>query len=115
MVRLQVSETMTQPQPQPNHRVLREPEFAQRISEILKSLAHPLRIQIVALLCSGPMHVNGLAEELGAKQSVISQQLRILRMNQLVQADRVGGFAHYSLAEPNLVNLVHCMEGCQVR
>ncbi len=82
------------------------------MSEILKSIAHPVRLQIVDLLCQGPLHVNALAAELALPQSVISQQLRILRMHNLVRADRAGGFAHYSLAEPNLQRLLSCLEGC---
>jgi ArsR family transcriptional regulator len=87
---------------------------AERLSEILKAVAHPLRLRIVALLCGeSEAHVNGLAERLEAPQPIVSQQLRILRARGLVQATRENGFARYRLAEPALRELVHCMESCR--
>lgn len=91
-----------------------DPARATHIAEILKALAHPIRIRIVAILCRGPEHVNVLADQLGAKQAIISQQLRILRMGGLVEVARHSGRAFYSLAEPRLKELIQCMEGCSI-
>jgi DNA-binding transcriptional ArsR family regulator len=66
----------------------------------------------VAALCSGELSVSGIAGELGLKQCIVSQQLRILRMSGLVRAARRGGFARYSLAEPRLRTLVGCLGKC---
>jgi len=88
-------------------------EKAERVAEVLKAVAHPLRIRIVALLCHGETHVNGLAEKLGVSQAIVSQQLRILRLNDLVAVTREDGFARYRLAEPHLQDLVCCMEKCR--
>jgi DNA-binding transcriptional ArsR family regulator len=87
---------------------------ARHLAEILKALAHPLRLRIVAILCKGDQHVNGLAGVLGVKQAIVSQQLRILRMRGLVGVSRRDGYAYYRLAEPRLMDLVRCMEGCTV-
>ncbi|HSN92730.1 MAG TPA: metalloregulator ArsR/SmtB family transcription factor [Anaeromyxobacteraceae bacterium] len=85
---------------------------AARCAEILKAVAHPLRLRIVAVLCEGDAHVTALAERVEASQAIVSQQLRILRSHGLVTATREGGFATYRLAEPNLRGLVGCMERC---
>lgn len=82
------------------------------LSDILKALAHPARLQIVATLCDGEETVNGLAERLDLKQAIVSQQLRILRMSGLVAAVRADGFSRYVLAEPRLRDLIGCLEGC---
>jgi DNA-binding transcriptional ArsR family regulator len=87
-------------------------ERAERLAEVLRAVAHPLRLRIVALLCAGERHVNGLAGELSAPQPIVSQQLRILRARGLVEATRENGFARYRLAEPALRELVCCMERC---
>lgn len=87
-------------------------EQAEKAAEVLKAVAHPLRLRIVALLCRGEHHVNGLAEALHAPQPIVSQQLRILRARGLVTARRENGFAQYRLAEPALKDLVGCMERC---
>ncbi len=88
---------------------------AAHVAEVLKAVAHPLRIRIVALLCRGEQHVNGLAEALEVPQAIVSQQLRILRLRNLVAVTRQDGFAHYRLAEPQLQELVCCMERCGAR
>jgi ArsR family transcriptional regulator len=88
-------------------------ERAEQVAEVLKAVAHPLRLRIVALLCRGEHHVNGLAEALEAPQPIVSQQLRILRARGLVTAARENGFARYRLAEPALRELVCCMEKCE--
>jgi DNA-binding transcriptional ArsR family regulator len=91
-----------------------DPDRAEQVAGILKALGHPLRIRIVSLLVSdGTCHVGGLAEQLDAPQSIISQHLRILRMQRLVAAERRDGFAWYDLAEPQLVQLLACLEGCK--
>ena len=86
---------------------------AEQLSQILKALGHPLRLRIVALLCAGDEHVNGMAERLGAPQAMVSQQLQVLRMNQLVESRREQGFAFYSIAEPRLRELMSCLNGCK--
>ncbi len=83
-------------------------------AEMIKALSHPIRLQIVALLCSASEHVSGIAKRLELKQSIVSQHLRILRMNGLVEGKRQDGFAYYSLAEAQLRELIRCLEGCRV-
>lgn len=89
-------------------------ERAGQIAEILKAVAHPLRLRIVALLCKSEAEVHTLAERLGAPQAIVSQQLRILRMHRLVRASRANGRATYWLLESRLRDLVNCMEHCSV-
>lgn len=88
---------------------------AEHCAEILKAVAHPLRLRIVALLCREELNVNALAEELGVGQAIVSQQLRILRLRRLVVATRAQGFVRYRLAEPQLKVLVGCVGRCAQR
>jgi ArsR family transcriptional regulator len=85
---------------------------AGHVADVLKAVAHPLRIRIVAILCEQEENVSRLAERLGASQAIVSQQLRILRSHGLVAARRESGFATYRLVERNLRGLVRCMEKC---
>ena len=82
------------------------------VAEILKALGHPVRLQIIALLCINSEHVGGLAGRLGLHQSTVSQQIGILRMRGLVSKNWENGRAVYRLAEPKLPELIHCLEGC---
>ena len=88
-------------------------EKSAAIAETLKAVAHPIRLRIIAVLCAGEEHVGGLASKLGVSQPIISQQLRILRDKNLVRVKRSEGLAVYELAEPRLVQIVHCMEECE--
>ena len=97
-------------------KLVENPEKCGFLVEMLKALAHPIRLQIIATLCDGPECVNDLAEKLNANQAVVSQQLRILRMSSLVTVSRKGTFSIYDLAEPHLRDLIDCMDKCcQVR
>lgn len=79
---------------------------------ILRAMAHPLRLQIVAALCEEATSVNGLAAKLGVRQPIVSQQLRILRMTRLVAVSRQRGFAMYRIARAPLLEFVHAVEIC---
>jgi ArsR family transcriptional regulator len=96
----------------PAPRISADSTRAIHVAEVLKAVAHPLRLRIVASLCEREAHVGDLAERLGASQAIVSQQLRILRSHGLVAATRSGGFARYRLVEKNLKGLVRCMENC---
>jgi len=91
-----------------------DPLLAARASEVIKALGHPLRLRLIAILCEDDEHVTGLAEQLGVQQSVVSQQLRILRIQGLVEVSRSNGFAYYRLAEPKLRELIRCVESCSL-
>ena len=92
--------------------IANDPARAGHVAEVLKAVAHPLRLRIVAILCRGEENVTALAEKVGASQAIVSQQLRILRGHGLVSARRANGFAWYRLSEPALRDLVCCMEKC---
>ncbi|MCB2187292.1 MAG: metalloregulator ArsR/SmtB family transcription factor [Deltaproteobacteria bacterium] len=87
-------------------------ERADRVAEMVKAIAHPMRLRIIATLAEGTQRVNSLAAYLGARPSAVSQQLRILRMSGLVSPLREGGEVYYALAEPRLRELLTCLEGC---
>ena len=89
-----------------------DPAMVERKVQVLKAVAHPIRLRIVSTLAEGATHVNALAEALAVPQSIVSQQLRILRMSRLVEAQREDGLAVYRLTEPHLKDLLGCIERC---
>ena len=67
-------------------------------SELLRALAHPLRIKILHFIDQhGTIHVNKIYNTLGLEQSITSQHLKILRKAEIVQTKRVGKFINYSI------------------
>ncbi len=80
-----------------------------RAAEILKAIAHPLRLRILALLCAHDESVGAMATLLGAGQPAISQALSILRRERLVAVIRRNRTATYRIVEPALRQLIPWM------
>jgi len=86
---------------------------ANRMVEVLKGIAHPVRLGVVVMLCERDRTVTEMTEALGVRQSMVSQHLAPLRLLGLVAVDRTGGFSKYSLQEPLLRNMVDCLMSCK--
>jgi ArsR family transcriptional regulator len=84
-------------------------------TDLLKALGHPARLRLVATLsASGEQSVTDLCGRLGLPQALVSQQLGILRLHGLVVVRRTGGFRYYSLAVPEIADLLSCMARCHL-
>ena len=71
-------------------------------AEMLKALAHPVRLQILDILRDGEQCVCHLEAVLGQRQSYISQHLMMLRKAGLV-ADRKDGLrVYYSVSDSSV-------------
>lgn len=80
-----------------------------RVAEILKAVANPLRLGILSVLCQGDEHVGALARRLGVKAAAVSQALSLLRAQRLVSVARREKFATYRLEERGLRDLIPCI------
>ncbi len=78
--------------------------------EILKCLAHPVRLQIVWMLRQGEQHVCHLVTALRRRQPYVSQQLAYLRRAGLVEQVRRGRYISYQLGDRQFVD--HLQELC---
>ena len=75
-------------------------------AEFFKTLGHPARIRILELLSEGERSVGGLAAEVGLESSHLSQQLGVLRRAGVVLARKQGNAVIYSLASPDVAELL---------
>ncbi len=75
---------------------------AKELSELLKSLAHPHRLQIIEEIGARELDVNGLQEILGINHSNVSQHLAILRAHRVVIERREGRSVFYRLRHPGM-------------
>lgn len=79
----------------------------QQASELLRAIAHPLRMQILAFIDEKKViNVSKIYNTLKLEQSITSQHLRILRSVGLVDTRRDGKFIYYSV-NYNRVELVN--------
>ncbi len=88
-------------------------ERAEDVAEIVKAVAHPLRLRILAILSKGGENVTGLANRLGASQPDVSHQLSIMRTHGILVCEREGTVVRYGLARPRLKGLIDYLDGCE--
>ncbi len=87
-------------------------EQARAASEFLKAFAHEKRLVILCLLIEGEKSVSELEKLLDLSQPSVSQQLARLRADDLVDVRRDGKNVYYSLARPEvreLITVLHSM------
>ena len=71
-----------------------------------KALANPIRIQIIDALRAGEHTVNQLCEILNIEDPNASQQLAVLRANNLVNTRKEGSSIYYSIKDPTIFKLL---------
>ncbi|MBA3901802.1 MAG: helix-turn-helix transcriptional regulator [Bacteroidetes bacterium] len=83
-------------------------------AEVLKSIAHPLRLAIINLLEKGEkLSVTEIHETLDIEQAVTSHHLSILKSKGVVVSVREGKNCLYYLKHNCLSEILHCINKCQ--
>jgi DNA-binding transcriptional ArsR family regulator len=72
----------------------------------LKLLANPERLLLLCQLSQGEFSVGELEEQLGIHQPTLSQQLGVLRNQQVVATRRDGKNIYYSVADPAVLEIL---------
>ena len=83
---------------------------AREASEFLKALSHEARLVILCLLADGERSVTELEQMLKLRQPAVSQQLARLRADNLVETRRDGKNVYYSLARPEVREVVGALQ-----
>lgn len=73
--------------------------------DVIRVLGDPLRLQIVTLLARETLCTTHLVEETGAKQTNLSNHLKVLREAGLVETEPCGRFTYYRLKPEVLAGL----------
>ncbi|MEU1172671.1 ArsR/SmtB family transcription factor [Streptomyces microflavus] len=66
-------------------------------TELMRVLSDPLRLRIVTLLARETLCTTHLVEETGARQTNLSNHLRVLREVGVVETEPCGRFTYYRL------------------
>lgn len=82
---------------------------AREASEFLKSLSHEARLVILCLLIEGERSVTDLEKIMDLRQPAVSQQLARLRADRLVETRRDGKNIYYSLARPEVKDIINTL------
>ena len=84
-------------------------ELAIHAAEVLKAVAHPLRLLIVEALQNGERSVGDIMDALGEKQAVTSQQLNLMRDRGVLASRREGAKVFYRILNPNVIRVLDCV------
>jgi DNA-binding transcriptional ArsR family regulator len=89
-------------------------EKLENASEMLKAIAHPMRIAIVDMLANDKsLTVTEIHETLNIEQAVASHHLSIMKNKGVLISERNGKNNHYKLKYPRLSQIVSCIDKCQ--
>ena len=86
------------------------PDEFEEISELLKALAHPLRLEIVESLRERERSVKALVELLHVGQSNLSQHLALMRRVGILECRRDGMCICYSIRTRVVLRVVDIMK-----
>lgn len=81
-------------------------EESEHAADLLRALANPHRVSIVAELMHAERCVHELVDAVGINQPLVSQHLRVLRAARLVRGRRRGREIAYCLADEHVAHIV---------
>lgn len=84
-------------------------EASTQASQLLKSLSHPDRLLLLCQLTQGEYCVSELESLVGVGQPSLSQQLGILRKDNLVATRRDGKQIYYSIASEDALAVLQLL------
>lgn len=76
------------------------------VAALLKQLAHPQRLLILCSLAEGEKSVGEIEDVCGASQSAVSQFLKGMRLEGLVDSRRDGKQVYYRIVDERVLELV---------
>lgn len=90
-----------------------DPQTLEKVSGMLKALAHPVRISIAGCLEDGSKHtVTEIHKKLGIGQSTASHHLVILKDKGILASQREGKNIWYYLKHESLKNILASVGEC---
>lgn len=81
----------------------------ERAAEVLKTVAHPVRLQIIDVLERGEKTVSELCQCLGMAQPSTSQHLNLMKARGVLSSRREGNQVFYAISNPAVIKVIHCV------
>ena len=82
---------------------------ARDATKLLRALANEDRLLILCQLTQGELSVGELEAQLDIRQPTLSQQLAVLRTEQLVSTRRDGKRIYYAVGDASLLAVLSCL------
>lgn len=78
----------------------------EKVADILKVMAHPLRLKILCLLKNDKLPVYKIRAQIGTSLANISQHLYILKNNKMVKSERGNNTVLYKMQDAKILRLI---------
>lgn len=75
-------------------------------ADFLKSLAHPVRLQVIEYLKNKEASVGEMARELGVEQSGLSKHLSILKQSGILESRQEKVTVYYSVRDKDIFHVL---------
>lgn len=90
-------------------------EKLEKVANVLKAIAHPVRIHIISLLNdNGRMNVSELLEIIKIDQGLLSHHLINMKDKGVLCCEREGKNIYYSIKEEAVVGVLSCIRKCKL-
>lgn len=90
-----------------------DPDTLEKAANMLKAIAHPVRISIVGYLDDGKKHtVTEIHKKLGIEQATASHHLVILKDKGVLMSKREGKNTWYYLKHSNFRSILNSISEC---
>lgn len=76
------------------------------VASLLKQLSHPQRLLILCSLAQGEKSVSEIEEVCEASQSAVSQFLKGMRLEGLIESRREGKLVYYKIVDKHVLQLI---------
>ena len=99
---------MSQHQDQHEHLLqFADRQTAEDVANLVSHFSNPLRLRLLCrLVCGGSLSVGELSEWTGEAQSAVSKQLKSMRLARLVDREKLGTRAYYSVRDPAITQIM---------
>ena len=84
-------------------------EIAEHVAQVMKAVAHPVRLQILELLEDHEECVGDIVKAVGGKQAITSQHLNMMRDKGVLSCRRDVAKVYYRIENRNVIRLLHCI------
>jgi len=80
------------------------------LSRLLKSLSHPIRLQILCLLKDNELTVGDIRKKVKTTDANVSQHLTILRNQGVIDSRKDANFIYNRISDDRVIELIQIMQ-----
>ena len=84
---------------------------SEEVAALLKQLSHPQRLLILCSIAESEKSVGEIEEACGASQSAVSQFLKLMRLEGLIEPRREGKQIYYKIVDKRVLDLMRSLYG----